>query len=425
MATLALHGGPKAIPQPLPKGGHGVELMGEEEVAAAARVIRSKNLFRFSPGAEECTRFEEEAAAFLGVKHALFVTTGTAGLVCALSGLGIGPGDEVIVPGYTYIATAAAVCTVGAVPVIAEIDDSLGLDPADVAEKITPRTRAVIPVHMQGVPARLGALREVAANAGVAILEDCCQAAGSAYHGEKTGSRAAAGAWSLNYFKAITCGEGGVFFTNDDAVFERGLLQSDPAMPMWKKPGEEGARVWTAPPFSRECYRGNEITAAIARVQLQKLPRVLAHTRARKKTLLSRLDPAPACYVRQHVEDPEGDNGFSFAMIARDEATGRAMAEALEAEGLEIGSAYNAGGFPDRHIYAYWDSILGKTGATGRNYPWGDPAYTGDVEYSRDMCPRTLSILERALRLPIHMNLTAEHMGWIAEAINKVDRALA
>lgn len=418
-SALALHGGAKAIHDELPKGGHGVELMDEEEIEAAARVMRSKKLFRFGIGAE-CDTFEQEAAAYLGVRHALFVSTGTAGLVCALSGQRVGPGDEVIVPGYTYIATAASVVDVGAVPIIAEVDDSLGLDPADVEKRITPHTKAIVPVHMQGVPCRLEALQAVAKKHGVAIIEDCCQAIGSRYHGAPTGSTSAAGAWSLNYFKAITCGEGGLYFTNDGDAYERALFQSDVAMPMWKGEGQG----WSNAPFSRACYRGNEITAAIARVQLEKLPRVLDHCRALKKRLLAALDPKPACYIRQHVDDPEGDNGFSFAMIARSEDLAKGMTEALAAEGLEVGSAYNAG-FPDRHVYAYWDSILNRTGATDAGYPWRDPAYKGAADYHREMCPKTLSILARALRVAIHMNLTESHIDQIAEAINKVDRALA
>src|SRR5207248_5531841 len=135
-------------------GGMGADSIGDEEIEAVTAVLRSKALFRYSPNSH--TRaFETESAGAVGVKYALMVNTGTSAIICGLAGLGIGPGDEVIVPGYTYIATAAAVIAVGAVPVIAEIDDSLALDPADVERKITPRTKAIIPVYMQGVPGRI------------------------------------------------------------------------------------------------------------------------------------------------------------------------------------------------------------------------------------------------------------------------------
>jgi dTDP-4-amino-4,6-dideoxygalactose transaminase len=416
---LAIDGGTPAITDPLPQGAHGASLMGDEEIAAAAEVMRSQKLFRYG-GTGQCEALEKEAGEWLGVKHAVFLTTGTAGLTCALAALQIGPGDEVIVPGYTYIATAAAVLTVGAVPVIAEIDESLGLDPQDCAGKITPHTRAVIAVHMQGVPCRLDAIRNVARERGLHVIEDCCQAVGSSYRGAKTGVGSSAGSWSLNFFKAITCGEGGLFFTSDADAFERALFQHDPALPMWLK----DRPTWHTPPFSRDCYRGNEITAAIARVQLRKLPAILAHCRGLKQRLLGRLAPSPRCYVRQHVDDPAGECGFSFAMIARTTDLAQRLTAALRAEGLEIGSAYNEG-FPDRHIYAYWDSIIGKNAPTPAGYPWKDPAYKGRVEYARDMCPRTLDILRRALRVSIHMNLRERHIDQIADAVNKVDAGLA
>ena len=416
--TLAIDGGTPVITEPLPGGGHGVDLMDEREVEAAAAVIRSKKLFRFND-ASQCEAFEKEVCEYLNVKHALFVTAGTSGLICGLAGLRIGPGDEVIVPGFTYISTAAAVMGVGAVPVIAEIDESLGLDPEDFRAKITPYTKAVMPVHMAGVPCRLDAIRKIAKEHNIAVVEDCCQAVGADYGGHGVGTQSDAGAWSLNYFKTITCGESGVYFTNDSDAFERGLLQSDTAMPMWLK----DRKTWKTPPFSRESYRGNEILAAIARVQLQKLPIVLAHCRSMKRTLLELLEQ-PNCYARQHVDDPSGDNGVSFAMVAKTPELAQKMNAALAAEGLGIGSIYNKD-FADRHIYAYWDCVLDKNGATPAGYPWKDPAYKGSVEYSRDMCPRTLDILGRALRLHFHMNTTEKHVRLIATAINKVDAALA
>lgn len=416
--TLALHGGKPAITAPLPGGGHGVELVGEEEVAAAARVLRSHRLFRFGVG-DECQQLEAEVCAWQGTKHAVFVNSGTSALVCALAGNGIGPGDEVIVPAYTYIATAAAVVAVGAVPVIAEIDDSLGLDPADVRRRITPQTRALMPVHMQGVPCRLQALTDLAREKGLLVIEDCCQAVGASYRGRRVGAWGQAGAWSLNYYKSITCGEGGVFFTDDPDVFERALFQHDPALPMWLK----DRQTWRTPPFSREGYRGNELSAAVARVQLGKLPRVLEHCRALKRLLLAELDPAPRGYTRQHVDDPTGETGISFAMLVRTPQLARQYSEALQAEGLGIGSAYNQG-FPDRHIAAYWDSILQRNGATAAGYPWKDPAYKGRVAYGPEEWPQSLDILSRALRVGLHLNLTPAHVRLIAAAINKVDRAL-
>ena len=411
----------KAVKTPIPSGGWGWAVVDEEEIQAVTEVLQNPHkLFRYR-GQEhtQCSLFEAELKDRLGVKHALFVNSGTSALTCCLAGFGIGPGDEVIVPAYTYIATAAAVVNVGAVPIIAEIDATLGLCPADVISKMTPYTKAIIPVHMQGVPARLAKLRKIAKDHGLILIEDSCQAIGSKYQGEFTGVSSDAFAWSMNYYKVLTCGEGGVFFTNDDEAFLKGVYQSDPGTPMWDSNLKSGA---TVPPFSRGGYRGNEISAAMARVQFKKMDQILGHTRRLKKTLLENLEE-PCHYMLQQVEDPEGDCGISFAMIVENKDAAMRFTQGLAKEGLEIGSAYNDG-FPDRHIYSYWDCIIQKKGATDRNYPWNDPEYKGSAEYHNEICPRTLNILSRCLRLAIHMRMGEQNMLEIAEAINKVDKSL-
>jgi dTDP-4-amino-4,6-dideoxygalactose transaminase len=411
----------KAIRTPVGPSGLGRTVIGEEEIKAVTDLLRDpEKLFRYR-GSEptQSSMLEKELEAMLGVKHALFVNSGTSALTCCLVGWGIGPGDEVIVPAYTYIATATAVVNAGAVPVIAEIDESLGLSPDDVIKKITPLTKAIIPVHMQGVPARMDELRQIGRDRGIRVIEDACQAIGSKYHGAYTGVASDAFAWSLNYFKVITCGEGGVYFTNDDTAFLRGVYMSDPGSPMWDSDLKGDLHV---PPFSKAGYRGNEINAAITRVQLGKLDAILGHCRALKQLLLENL-ASPLHYQCQQVDDPAGDCGISFAMIAESDAAAKLMSDRLLDEGLVIGTAYNDG-FPDRHIYTYWDSILNKRGTNHLNYPWGDPSYKGQVTYSQEMCPRTLDILGRCLRLSIHVNMNEQNILEIADAINKVDRTL-
>lgn len=420
---LALHGGPKAVPDPIPDhpGGQGVAHIGDREIDAVTAVLRSHELFRHTANSQ-VDQFEKSAAAAMGVNHALMVNSGTSALVCALAGLGIGPGDEVLVPAYTYIATAAAVIAVGAVPVITEVDTSLGMDPADAEARITPSTRAMIPVYMQGVPARIADLAAVAARHGIKLIEDCCQCIGGRYHGRMVGSFGDASAWSLNYFKIITCGEGGVMFTNDYPTYERGTFASDPALPMWMKDSlpTDG---WQSPPFSGNCYRPSEILGALANVQLDRLAPIMAHHRAMKSAFLGALSE-PRGYQLQHVDDPAGDCGISGAIIVRDAATADLYSEALTAEGLPCGTAHNEG-FPDRHIYRYWDSILNKVAHTAAASPWEHPAYQGSATYSTDMCPVTMDLLNRALRFRFTVSMTEDNALSMAEAINKVDAALA
>jgi len=413
---LAIDGGTPVITEGIPGGMHGPSVIDQREIDAVTAVLKSQNLFRFCEDSQVAA-FEQEAAARLGVKYTLMVNSGTSALICGLTGMGVGPGDEVIVPAYTYISTAAAVVGVGAVPVIAEIDESLGLDPQDVEQKITPYTKAMIPVYMQGVPGRIDALLEVARRHNLKIIEDCCQCVGGRYKGRYVGTIGDAGAWSLNYYKVITTGEGGLIYTDDYEIYEKAAFASDPAMPMWMRDGD-----WQTAPFSRQCYRPSEIMGAIARVQLSKMEEILSHTRKLKKAFLAEL-AEPKGYQRQHVDDPEGECGVSAAILVRDQELAKRYAEALQAEGLSAGTAYNEG-FPDRHIYSYWDSILDKNSHHPSGYPWKDPAYKGNVEYSRDMCPRTLSILSRALRFGFNVNMREEHAQLMAAAINKVDAAL-
>ena len=414
---LAIDGGTPVITEPIPSGMHGPSVIDDREINAVTEVLRSGKLFRFVENSNVAA-FEQEATARLGVNHALMVNSGTSAIICALTGCGIGPGDEVIIPGYTYIATAAAVVGVGAIPVIAEIDESLGMDVADVAQKITPHTKAILPVHMQGVPCRLEEIVSLARAHDLKVIEDSCQCVGGRYKGKYTGTWGDAGAWSLNYYKVISCGEGGLVFTDDYDVYELAAFASDPAMPMWMSDKE-----WTNQPFSRQCYRPSEILGAMARIQLSKLEDILSHTRRLKKAFLSELADDPKGYIRQHVDDPDGECGISAAIIVQDDQLAKKYAEALKAEGLGAGTAYNQG-FPDRHIYCYWDSILKKQSAHPSGYPWNDPAYKGNVEYSPDMCPNTLSILGRALRFGFNVNMQEDHARLMAAVINKVDAAL-
>lgn len=421
---LALEGGPRAVPEPLPDGHVTRSLIDEQEVAAVAEVIRSGKLFRFSDhDSSECTLFEQEACEFLGARYSVIVNSGTNALICTLVGLGVGPGDEVLIPAYTYIATPAAVVNVGAVPVIVEVDESLGLDPAEVAAKITPSTKAILAVHMQGVPCRLAALRELADQHGLLLIEDCCQAIGARYFDRVCGTVGEAGAWSLNYYKVITCGEGGLAFCSDYSIYERMCFNAEPGLPMWMKDNYGESFGWTQEPFSNLGLRSNEITAAMARVQLRKMPIALGRTRAVKAAVLDTLDPEPRLYRLQHVDDPAGDCGISLAVILPDQPTAEAFAAALGAEGLGTGTAHREG-FPDRHIYRYWDSILAKRAHHPGASPWTHPAYRGSIEYSPDMCPRTMDLLNRTLRFGLNVNMTPEHGRQIGEAITKVDRML-
>ena len=249
--------------------------IGDDEVKALARVIASKQLFRSGDAPGEVDKFEQEWGEKIGTKYALCLSGGgTAALVAALVGFEIGPGDEVIVPAYTWLATATAVLTAGAIPVLADVDATLGLDPHDVEKKITKHTKAIIPVHMIGRAADLEPLLAVAKKHGLKLIENSCQMDGGTYKGKRTGSWGDAAAFSFNYFKIISCGEGGALVTNERKVYERALIYSD-----------SGAnfRAYAAglqePIFIGMQIRATELMGAVLRVQAKRLDGIIADLR--------------------------------------------------------------------------------------------------------------------------------------------------
>ncbi|MCR4282290.1 MAG: aminotransferase class I/II-fold pyridoxal phosphate-dependent enzyme, partial [Bauldia sp.] len=175
-------------------------VVGQEEIDALARVIRSNALFRYGIG-NECDRFEERYAAYLGAKHFALAASGSNALAAAMTAVGLGPGDEILIPAHTYMATATSVLAVGAIPVIVDIDESLTLDPAAFEDAIGPRTRAVVPVHMWGTACDMDAIMPIARRHKLIVIEDACQGVGGSYEGRRMGTIGDVGAFSFNYYK--------------------------------------------------------------------------------------------------------------------------------------------------------------------------------------------------------------------------------
>lgn len=416
-SKLAFHGGAPVATETFPPAWLGPAEIGDAEIHAVTEVLRSQKLFRFlDPENSRCAELERRFCRMTGCAHALAVGGGTAALISGLIGIGVGDGDEVIIPGYTYIASASAVLMCGAVPVIAEIDDSLTIDPEDVEAKITPRTRAIMPVHMRGIPCDMERVMEVAARHGVMVIEDVAQACGGSYRGKRLGSMGKAGCFSLQQYKVITAGEGGIVVTNDREVFHRAAIRHDSAMCFWK-PGESSVQ-----PFAGENFRLNEMEGALGCVQFDRMEGILTRTRALKRFIHEELADVPG--IRLHESpDPEGDCGISFAFFVEDAAQARFFAEALRAEGIPAGCMYDKG-IPDRHIYPHWEYVMDKLSHDRHGWPWTSPRHDQSRTYRRDMCPRTLDILGRAVVMPISQRYEERHAEWVVEAVRKVAGAV-
>jgi dTDP-4-amino-4,6-dideoxygalactose transaminase len=415
---IALQGGAPVNNDPWPTLMLGPEAIGDEEIAAVTAVLRSKNLFRFlDPETSQCAQLERHFREMTGCSHALAVGGGTGALICALIGLGVGDGDEVIIPAYTYIASASAVLICGAVPVIAEIDESLTIDPASIEANITPRTKAIMPVHMRGYGCDMEAIMRIAAKHGLRVIEDTAQACGATWRGRRLGSIGDVGTFSLQQYKIITAGEGGVIVTNDANIFERAALRHDSAMCYWNAE-DHGNR-----PVPGENFRMNEMSGALACVQFGRLDGIIARCRALRQQVLDRIEGLPGIQIHQ-PHNPEGDCGISLGLFLPTAEKAETFAKALSAEGIPCGSLYDKG-IPDRHIYCYWEYVLEKNSADPLGRPWTSPAHDSERRYSPDMCPRTLDILGRTIMLSFSQSYEDKHAAMMAEAIAKVARALA
>jgi len=411
---LAIHGGTPVRTVPLPSGGHGVAEIGPEEEQAVLRVLREKRVFRYSEQSETA-QLEQAYAQFTGQKYALAVNSGTSALICGLAGLNIGPGDEVILPGYTYIASAAAVIAVGAVPVIAEIDNSLTIDPADVRRKITPYTKAIMPVHMRGTPCRMDQILAIAREYKLAIIEDTAQADGGRYHGRRLAGLGEVGCFSFQASKTITAGEGGIVVMSDRQIYERALSAHDSAFGFWK-PGE------TVEPIPGEGFRISEVSGAIALAQFGRLDSILRRLHAAKYRIIPQIRDLAGIEL-QDVPDEEGDASVCVMFFAPTAEKARAYADAIKAEGIACGTMYNKE-IPDRHIYPNWEYVLAKRGRTPKWSPWHPSVYKGNVQYSKDMCPNTLGYLGRTIHIGINQRFTEADCDDVAHAVIKVVRAL-
>lgn len=421
---LAINGGPKAVTTEIPRSYFGLSEIGDEEKRNVLDVLNRQMLFRWQDAKNSyVARFEREFAKLLGVKYAVAVSSGTAALITGLRALGIGPGDEVIVPSYTFIASASAVILVGAVPVIAEIDDTLTIDPKDVERKITPRTKAIMPVHMRGIPCQMDEIVKIARKHNLFIIEDCAQCNGGSYKGKRVGSIGDVGCFSFQVSKTITTGEGGMVVTNDPMIYIRAALAHDSGITFWWKLSQEvPEELKRVTPFAGDGYRMSELAGAVGLAQLRKLDKIVTTLRKRKREILEDIAGAPGIKPMR-VPDPDGECAYSVNFLFETVEQAQAFSKALAAEGVPVHTIHTEG-FPDRHIYRYWEYVLGKVPVTKNFDPWRDPRYKGDVSYSPDMCPQTMNILTRTVAIPLSQKMKRIHTRQISRAILKVAYAL-
>ena len=297
---LAIDGGSPVIAREMNRY-KGAAVIGDEEKAAVMEVLDSQSLFRYyGPDLRsKVASFEQAFAAYVGSKHGAAATSGTAALRLGLAGLGVGPGDEVIVPAVTFIASVGAIVANRARPVFAEIDATMQLDPADLARCLSPRTKAIMPVHLDGVAVDMDPVMAFARANGLSVIEDAAQACGSFYKGKHVGTIGDVGCFSFQLEKNITSGEGGILVTDDDEIFRRAVIYSDQGGQFWTS--HAGVRDTVGgQPVIGENLRMSEIAGAILGCQVAKLPGILDRIEANTAAVrdaVSRsggVTPAPA-----------------------------------------------------------------------------------------------------------------------------------
>ncbi|MHA1803205.1 MAG: DegT/DnrJ/EryC1/StrS family aminotransferase [Promethearchaeota archaeon] len=372
--------------------GPGMELIGEEEKREILEVLESGYLYRYGDSSDpkfkaKVWTLEKEFASKMGSRHALAVSSGTTALLTSLWTLGIGPGDEVIVPGYTFIASITSVIFARAIPVLAEVDETLTLDPTDVEKKITNRTKAIMLVHMLGNPGNIDAFLQIAKNHDLLLIEDCAQACGASYKGKSVGTHGIMGAFSLNVYKTITAGDGGMIITNNQELFNRAFAIHDQGHLPFRQGVEQGKRTILGLNF-----RMNELTAAVALAQLRKLDTIKAKLLENKKILKEELSDIEQITFRK-ILDKKGEVGtlLTFFMPSRKSA------EKLVAS-LGCTTIARSGW----HVYNNMEHLLGKMTVTKEGCPFNCPLYKGgDMNYYKGMLPQTDDLLQRGINISV------------------------
>jgi 8-amino-3,8-dideoxy-alpha-D-manno-octulosonate transaminase len=390
----------------------GFEVFGDEERKEVQDVLDTGVLFRYGfdqarRGRWKAKQFEEAFARRLDVPYCHLCSSGTAALCIALAACGIGAGDEVIVPPFTFVATIEAILHAGAVPVFAEIDDTLCLDPDGIEAAVTSRTRAVVPVHMCGSMAKIEEIQRICDQRGLTLIEDACQSAGAAFNGKALGTFGRMGCFSFDPVKTITCGEGGAVVTADRNLYVAAHAYADHGHDhMGNDRGREGhSMVGTN-------FRISELNAAVGLAQLQKLDAILEKQRGHKKILKEALAQFSEVSFR-NIPDEAGDSATFVSFFLPNEDRARDVAKELDEAGID-GCFY----WYDNnwHYLRQWDHIKGLGSAA--RLPIRDFAHCPD--YSQVRLPRSDAVMGRTISMQIKLSWTEEQLTQRIEKIRGV-----
>jgi dTDP-4-amino-4,6-dideoxygalactose transaminase len=405
--------------RPVPMPALGWALLGREEEELVLEVLRRKALFRYygpdrSSPPPMVAALEREFAAMIGTRFALGVTSGSAALEVALGALGVGPGDEVIVPAWSWVSCFTAVVRVGAKPVLAEIDDTLCLAPGEIARLKTPRTRAVMVIHFQGVAADLEPLLAEARAAGLAVLEDCAESPGAEYRGRRVGAWGDIAIFSFQQQKTITTGEGGMVVTSDPRLHERAVRMHDVGQFREWHAAQVPARE---PAFCGSQFRMSELTGAVALAQMRKIDRIREHCRRLSLRLRAQIRGLAGLTLRR-IPDPEGESGFeTYFWVATPE-----LRDAFRArlQAAQIPCEQMTGTYAQYRRPYVATGLAHAPGAT----PFAVGAGWPGRGYRVEDFPRTEELIHRFVVIPVGVWHSEDDIDYIAAVIRRAQAEL-
>jgi 8-amino-3,8-dideoxy-alpha-D-manno-octulosonate transaminase len=407
---LAVDGGKPVRDAELHYSFYGPQYYDDVEKQELIEVLESKYPFRWWGPQSKVLQFEQAYAEHLGVKYALGVTSGTTALYTAMAALGIGPGDEVILPAWTWYADYDAIVLSGALPVFAEIDESLAIDPNDIEARITPRTKAIIACHLQGTPADMDAIMEIARKHKIRVVEDSAQCCGGRYKGKYVGAIGDIGINSFQLSKTITAGEGGAVTSNDPELFERAMRFHD--VGELRSPYTESLGGGLLKAFAACNFRMSEFTGAVLKAQVTKLETICKNVRANARKVREGIADLPGLKMRK-TPDVEGDLGQTVFMEFATSEKRDNFLRALRAEGIGASGPGGSAILPTdprietkQTIHPEWPSFSSPEGKA--------------IQYGSACCPRTIDILDRTGGVIMDPKFSKQDVSDIIKAIRKV-----
>ncbi len=411
---LAINGGTPVRKKALSSRAYGPQFYDDVEKKELLDVLASRAPFRWRGDASKVLQFEQAYAKHLGVKNAIAVTSGTTALYTAMAALEVGPGDEVILPAWTWYADYDAVILSGALPVFVEIDESFAMDPKEIEAKITPRTKVIVPSHLQGGVADMDSILAIARKHKIYVMEDCAQCCGGKYKGKFVGTNGDIGINSFQQSKTITSGEGGAVVSNDPKIFERAVRFHD--VGAIRSPYKESFGGGALASFTGCNFRMNEFTGAVLKGQLQKLDTICGALRTQSRKVREGIADLPDLKLRK-THDEDGDLGITVYLDMGTQKRRDQFLRALRAEGV---AARGPGGSV---VLPANDRIVRKA-TVSPNWPSFNTPQGKAIKYGKETCQRTLDILGRHGGVVMDPTFTDDDCKDIIAAIRKVYTAM-